>query len=66
MKDVQKKMSDEDADKIDLTLLDETDPEQHQIKLKFICSIFFGLRGNAEHTFLEVRHFTHGTFPKGH
>ena len=66
MKDVRKKMSDEDADKIDLTLLDENDPEQHQIKLKFICGIYFGLRGNEEHTFLEVRHFTHGTFPKGH
>ena len=59
-------MSESDAEKIDLSLLDKNVPEQDQIKLLFICGIFFGFRGNTEHTFLECRRFTRGEFPVGH
>ena len=39
---------------------------QHKLDLaKFDCGIKFRFRGSNEHTFLEVRKITHGTFPEG-
>ena len=52
--------------KIDLSVFDEDIPEHHIMKLLFVCGIFFGFRGNEEHTFLQVRHFIKGEYPKGH
>ena len=45
---------------------DESDPEEHQIKILFGCGVYFGLRGNIEHCDLDVRNITHGTFPSQH
>ena len=59
-------MTKEDIDKLDLSLLNEDDPEQHIIKMLFICGIFFGFRGETEHTMMEVRRITSGVFPPGH
>ena len=36
------------------------------MKLLFGMGAMFGFRGNAEHTFLEVRNITHEEFPKSH
>ena len=59
-------MTKEDIDKLDLSLLDEDDLEQHIIKMLFICGIFFGFRGETEHTMMEVCQITSGVFPPGH
>ena len=40
VKDAKCTMSHDDINKIDLTVFDENDPEQHIIKLLFICGIF--------------------------
>ena len=66
VKDAKCTMSHDDINKIDLTVFDENDPEQHIIKLLFICGIFFGFRGESEHTGLECRRLTSGVFPVGH
>ena len=66
VKDSKCTMSHDDINKIDLSLLDEDNPEEHIIKMLFICGIFFGFRGEVEHTMLEVRRITSGVFPEGH
>ena len=52
--------------KIDLSIFDESDPCQHQMKILFGCGAHFGFRGSAEHTFLELRHIRKGVFEEGH
>ena len=59
-------MTADDINKIDLTIFDENDPEEHMIKLLFICGIFFGFRGSEEHVKMECRRLTSGVFPVGH
>ena len=66
VKDQKRVLSEKTVQKIDLSVLDESSPEQHQIKLLFICGIFFGFWGNEEHVNLEVWHFNCGTFDDGH
>lgn len=52
--------------KIDISIFDENDPQEHQMKILYGCGINFGLRGNDEHTSLEVRHIVHGYFDLSH
>ena len=50
-----------------ITMFDENDlPHQHQMNLITIFGIFFGLRGNKEHTFLLVSNTSQGWYSKGH
>ena len=65
-KDPHKRVSEEDRGKIDISKFDENDPSQHQMKILFGSGTKFGLRGNSEHTFMEVCNITHGEFPEGH
>ena len=51
---------------IDLSKFDENDPREHQMKLLVGCGLYYGFRGQVEHTNLEVSNFTHGSFPSNH
>ena len=51
---------------VDISKFDENDPAQHQMKILFGSGIMYGLRGNMEHTYMEVSNITHGEFPVGH
>jgi len=59
-------MSQCDTGLIDISVFDENDPSQHQMKLLYGCGCKFGLRGNEEHTLLEVRNITRGHFSTQH
>jgi len=59
-------MEQSETDLIDISVFDENDPSQHQMKLLYGCGCSFGLRGNEEHTLLEVRNITHGLFGSKH
>ena len=64
--DPTKRLDESAQEKIDLSLFDESDPRQHQMKLLVGCGIYFGLRGNIEHTDLDVSNITHGAFSSNH
>ena len=59
-------MNECDGGGIDLSMFNEDDPREHQMKLLFGCGIMFGFRGSDEHTNLEVRNITRGDFASGH
>ena len=65
-KDKKRRLDEEVKEIINLSVFDESDPEEHQIKIMFGCGVYFGLRGNMEHYGLEVRNITHSTFPGQH
>ena len=65
-KDPNRRLEETEAEKIDLSKFDESDPRQHQMKIAFGCGIKFGFRGISEHTFLEISNITHGEFPSHH
>ena len=52
--------------KVDISIFDESDPQEHQMKLLYGCGCNFGLRGNDEHTSLEVWNIVHGYFDSLH
>ena len=56
----------DDVKQLDLSVFDESDIHQHQLKLLVVNGAMFGLRGLSEHTFLEVKHIDHGTIEPGH
>ena len=49
-----------DRIKVKLSMFDESDPCQHQMKILFGCGAKFGFRGSKEHVFLELRHVRKG------
>ena len=51
---------------VKLSTFDESVPEQHQMKILFGCGIHLGMRGNSEHTELQVANIQKGKFPVGH
>ena len=55
-----------DRIKVKLSMFDESDPRQHQMKILFGCGAKFGFRGSKEHVFLELRHVRKGEFEVGH
>ena len=59
-------MDQSDTCLIDISVFDESDPSQHQQKILFGCGTKFGLRGNDEHTLLEVRNIIRGDFSIQH
>ena len=65
-RDSTKRIRQEDRSLLDISVFDENDPRQHQMKMLFGMGLVFGLRGSSEHTNLEIRNITHGEFPEGH
>ena len=60
-------MKEEDEAKLfKITMFDENDLHQHQMKMITIFGIFFGLRGNKENTFLLVSNISQGWYHEGH
>ena len=59
-------MSEADAQRVCISTFDESDPEQHTIKVLFGCGIYFGFRGRGEHHAIEKDHIGEGTFEEGH
>ena len=55
-----------DRIKVKLSMFDESDPRQHQMKILFGCGAKFGFHGSKEHVFLELRHVRKGEFEVGH
>ena len=62
-RDSTKRIREEDRSLLDISVFDENDPRQHQMKMLFGMGLVFGLQGSSEHTNLEVRNITHGDFP---
>ena len=62
----QRRLTLNNRGKISLAIFDESDPQQHLMKVLFGCGAMFGFRGSAEHTYLELSHIRKGTFPPGH
>ena len=60
IKDATHKLTEENVNKIDLSVFDESIPEQHQMKMLMISGCFLGLRGSSEHTYLATRHSLRG------
>ena len=56
----------EDRKKVQLSMFDESDPRQHQMKILFECGAKFGFRGSQEHVFLELSHVRRGEYEAGH
>ena len=55
-----------DRKKVLLSMFDESDPRQHQMKILFGCGAKFGFRGSQEHVFLELCHVRKGEYEPGH
>ena len=60
IKDATHKLTEENVNKIDLSVFDESIPEQHQMKMLMISGCFLGLRGSSEHIYLATRHILRG------
>ena len=55
-----------DRKKVKLSMFNEDDPREHQMKILFGCGAKFGFRGYKEHVFLELRHVRKGEFEEDH
>ena len=63
----KKRLVESEQDKLErIGDLDESDITLHQIKLLFSNGMGWGLHGAQEHSNLQVKHISHGTFEKGH
>ena len=65
-KDKNCKMTDDDMQKIDISVFDENDLEQFQEKMLIIFSCCVGFRGSTEHAGLLTSQIGSGTFPSDH
>ena len=52
--------------RLDISVFNEDNPTEHQMKLLYGCGIMYGLRGSNEHTELEVRNIIRGVFTEEH
>ena len=66
IKDATHKLTEENVNKIDLSVFDKSIPKQHQMKMLMISGCFLGLRGSSEHTYLATRHILRGEYDIGH
>ena len=51
---------------MEIHLFDETDAFLFTTKVLFICRVFFGFRGNSEHTDLMCSSFKEGSYPESY
>jgi hypothetical protein len=59
-------MTNDDMQKIDISVFDENDLQQHQEKMLIIFSCCVGFRGSNEHAGLLTSQIGSGTFPANH
>ena len=63
---MNKRLSEADAEKVCISMFDESDPAQHTMKILFGSGIYFEFRGRLDHNALEVDHIGQGVFEEGH
>ena len=67
MPDNRKRLNEADMQLVkDLSVFNESGPEQYMMKVLFSCGCIFGFCGSKEHTSMEVNKIEHNTFPTGY
>ena len=60
------RMTEEEAEKLDLSKFDESNLQQMQMKLLLGFGAYCGLRGDKEHTYMMWSQIGSGTFSSSH